>query len=91
LRSPGLWIAGRGLRILIRVLGIGRVCLCGSSSSALILGLSLVLLLLLAGLPFLTNLFEFYDRDELADTSVGRLHKHEAQGLDAPMLAPERG
>jgi hypothetical protein len=60
LGGTALLIVGRWLSAIGRVLSLGWVVLGRSSTRALLFGLAGVLLLLLASLPLLADLLEFY-------------------------------
>lgn len=62
LRGTTLLVARWWLSAVVALLTIGGVVLGSGSTSALLICLALVLLLLFASLPLLANLLEFYER-----------------------------
>ncbi len=68
LRASGLLVAGRWLGAVVGILSIRRVSLHRGCASTLLFSLALVLFFLLASLPFLADLLEFYEDELLVET-----------------------
>ena len=62
LLATSLRVSWGSLRVLVGC-AVGGICLGGSGSSSLFFSLALVLFFLLASLPFLADLLEFYKSD----------------------------